>query len=165
MKPIYERYVLSDIRISELSPAAQIARDSGKLEFSLQNAEALTFANNSIDRTIFACVLHHLGDPEIALIESRRVTKNGGLISIYLPCDPGFVYRHLRRFFTYKVSKKLGIDYELMNVREHTNHYYQLNKLIKTVFRNDDIKVTHFPIQFFSYDFNIYSVYHVTIRD
>jgi ubiquinone/menaquinone biosynthesis C-methylase UbiE len=164
VKSRYQLYLLSDIRNSELTVAAENAVKSGTLKFILQDAEALTLLSQPVDRTIFSCVLHHLSNPERALIEARRVTKFGGMVSIYLPCDPGFVYRTLRRIFTTRISQKLGIDYELMNVREHTNHYYQLNKLIRTVFYNDKITVRNFPFQFASFDLNIYSIYHITIK-
>jgi len=162
VKSEFQKYLLTDIRSSELAPEAKQAMLAGKLEFSLENAESLSIRDSFVDRTIFACVLHHLSDPEKALMEARRVTKPGGVISIYLPCDPGLVYRILRKLFTHKISRKLGIDYELENVREHINHYYQLEKLIKEVFKNDVKKLKKFPISFFSYDFNIFTILHIT---
>jgi phosphatidylethanolamine/phosphatidyl-N-methylethanolamine N-methyltransferase len=164
VKSGYETYFLSDIRVSPLCPAAENAATEGKLKFILENAESLTLDDSSIDRAIYACVLHHLPNPEIALKESRRVTKSGGMISIYLPCDPGFVYRKFRRLLTGKRARELKIDYELMNVRQHINHHYQLSKLIKEVYKDDLIRVRNFPFQFLSYDFNIFSVYHITIN-
>jgi phosphatidylethanolamine/phosphatidyl-N-methylethanolamine N-methyltransferase len=158
----FQKYILTDIRSSELAPEAKQAMVEDRLEFSIENAEALSIADSFVDRTIFACVLHHLSDPEKALIESRRVTKPGGVISIYLPCDPGLVYRFLRKIFTHKVARDLNIDYELKNVREHINHYYQLEKLINEVFKNDVKKIKKFPVFFFSYDFNIFTILHIT---
>jgi phosphatidylethanolamine/phosphatidyl-N-methylethanolamine N-methyltransferase len=162
VKSKFQKYLLTDIRSSELSPEAKQAMTDGRLVFSIENAEELSIEDSFTDRTIFACVLHHLLNPEKALMESRRVTKPGGMISIYLPCDPGLVYRFLRKVFTRKVSKKLKIDYELENVREHINHYYQLEKLIYEVFKNDVKKVKKFPVPLFSYDFNIFTVLHIT---
>jgi phosphatidylethanolamine/phosphatidyl-N-methylethanolamine N-methyltransferase len=163
VKSGFSRYILTDIRESELCEAAKIARESGLLTFEIQDAEKLTLENASVDRVIFACVLHHLKDPESALEEARRVVKSGGVVSIYLPCDPGFLYRKLRLFFTRSRARKLGLDYELYNVRQHINHYYQLNKLIGHVFRNDVIHETKFPFRLASYDVNVYSVFHITI--
>ena len=164
VQSVFAKYVLSDIRISKLCPNAENARESGKLEFFMQDAEKLTLQDSTVDRTIFMCVLHHLNNPEKALREAKRVTKLGGMISIYLPCDPGLIYRMLRKIFTRKIAKELGIDYELMNAREHINHYYQLNRLIKHVFKNEHFRARHFPIQIGSHDFNIYSVYHITLK-
>jgi phosphatidylethanolamine/phosphatidyl-N-methylethanolamine N-methyltransferase len=164
VKSEYDTYFLSDIRSSPLCSAAESAKSAGKLKFIIENAESLSIDDSCIDRVIYACVLHHLASPEKALQESRRVTNSGGTISIYLPCDPGFVYRIFRKMFTSKRARELKIDYELMNVREHINHYYQLNKLIKEVFRHDSVRVRHFPFQFFSYDLNLFSIYHITIN-
>lgn len=165
VKSHFEKYLLTDIRTSKLTPFAEKALSEGKLEFSIEDAERLTIEDSSVDRTIFACVLHHLNDPEKALNEARRVTKPGGLISIYLPCDPGLTYRLLRKFFTRKISRELGIDYELQNVRQHINHYYQIAKLINEVFKVDQIRKKNFPISFFAYDFNIFTILHITVTD
>ncbi len=160
----YDLYLLSDVRTSPLSPEAEMAKNSGKLQFIVENAERLSLENSTIDRVIFSCVLHHLNNPEAALNEARRVLKSGGMISIYLPCDPGFIYRQLRKVFTSRRSRTLGIDYELINVREHINHYYQLNKLIKEVFKEDVLRIRRFPFQFLNYDLNIFSIIHISIN-
>ena len=162
VKSRYSTYYLTDIRESDLCPSARAAQESGSLIFMLQNAEKLTFSDSEIDRVIFACVLHHLSDPEKALCEARRVVKSGGMISIYLPCDPGIVYRFLRRLFTRSKARQLGIDYELYNVRQHINHYYQLYKIIKHIFQNDRITHRKFPFRIGTYDLNIFSVIHIT---
>jgi phosphatidylethanolamine/phosphatidyl-N-methylethanolamine N-methyltransferase len=162
VKSGYTKYILTDIRESPLCPAASEAQKLGKLEFRVQDAENLTFQDAEVDRVIFACVLHHLLRPEIALREARRVVKNGGMISIYLPCDPGFLYRQMRKLFTRSRARKLGIDYELYNVRQHINHYYQLNKLIEHVFKDDKLLRSKFPVGFGTYDLNIFSVIHIT---
>jgi phosphatidylethanolamine/phosphatidyl-N-methylethanolamine N-methyltransferase len=162
VKSKYSRYLLSDIRQSELCPSARRAKESGSLTFLIQNAEELSFSASEIDRAIFACVLHHLTDPEKALCEARRVVKSGGMISIYLPCDPGILYRFLRRLFTSSKARQLGIDYELYNARQHINHYYQLWKLINHVFQKDTMVHQKFPFRIGPYDLNIFSVIHIT---
>jgi ubiquinone/menaquinone biosynthesis C-methylase UbiE len=148
----------------KLVPEAEFALQSGKLSHQIQDAHNLTFKDGTFDRVIFMCVLHHLYHPEKALTEAKRVVRPGGLVSIYLPCDPGLVYRIFRRIFTSKKAKSLGIDYELTNVREHINHYYQLNKLIEYVFSKDDVQKSSFPLKFTSYDFRLYSIYQITKR-
>lgn len=161
VKSRYSQYYLTDVRKSALCEPAAIAQKSGLLTFSLQNAEALSYADSKIDRVIFACVLHHLCDPEKALTEARRVVKSGGMVSIYLPCDPGFFYRQLRKIFTRSKAKKIGVDYELINVRQHVTHYYRLEKLIKHVFENDKVIKKKFPFRFAPYDFNVFSIIHI----
>jgi len=165
VKHTFSKYQLTDLLSLELTEEAKKAELDGILEFSEQNAERLSITSKSVDRTIFMCVLHHLGNPEEALKEARRVTRKGGLVSIYLPCDPGLLYRQTRKLFTRGISKKLGIDYELINVREHINHHYQLSKLIDEVFKDDLINSRTFPFFSISYDFNLYSIYHIEITD
>jgi SAM-dependent methyltransferase len=157
----YSMYTLTDILDVPLETFPQKMLDQGRLRKRIENAESLSCADNSVDRVIFMCVLHHIPNVEIALKESRRVVKDGGLVSIYLPCDPGFVYRFCRKFFTEIRAKRLGIDYRLVNAREHQNHFHQLNTLIRHVFEFDEIKVQRWPIPFLYYDFNLYFIFQI----
>jgi ubiquinone/menaquinone biosynthesis C-methylase UbiE len=65
-------------------------------------------------------------DVENSLKEARRVCKNGGVISIYLPTDPGIMYRFMRKIFTARRASKLRINYEYINALGHRNHFYSI---------------------------------------
>lgn len=53
-----------------------------KAELSLQNAEAMSFSNNSFDHVNCQGVIHHTPNTEKAIAEIARVLKPGGTISV-----------------------------------------------------------------------------------
>ena len=159
----YDRYLLTDIELRPLTSAAQVALANGKLVHRQENAESLQFEDSVFDRVIFMCVLHHLRDPERALAEARRVTRRGGVVSIYLPCDPGLLYRLVRRVAVGRRAASLGLDYQLVNAREHRNHFFGLWKMVKFVFKSDDIHVKRFPFAVFGGNLNIAYLIHITV--
>lgn len=159
--PSYDKYILSDIAERPLYGKAKVLQKSGKLLFLKSDAHNLTVENNSVDRVIMMCVLHHLSDVEQALSEARRVTCAGGTISIYLLCDPGFIYVTLRKLFLRTRTKHLGIDYELINAREHRNHYPGIKRLIYHVFRDDNVQEKKFPFPMFDFNLNLFSCIYI----
>ncbi len=60
------------------------ARDQGlsNISFERQNAEALTFADQSFDRALCAFGLMYMPDPGAALSEMRRVLRPGGRAAV-----------------------------------------------------------------------------------
>jgi SAM-dependent methyltransferase len=76
--------------------------------FAQAIAEYLPFRDATFDRVLFATSIDHLLLPEVALAETRRVTKSGGLVSIWLgepapPAPPEGLRERLR--------EKLGITH------------------------------------------------------
>ncbi len=165
VKHKFTRYHLTDLNVRSLTPFANSMRSDGALIQSQENAESLTFQDSSFDRVLFMCVLHHLENPERALEEARRVTRPGGLVSIYLPCDPGLLYRTARNLLTWKVARKLRLDYGLINAREHKNHFFGLRKMISHVFRHDNLSVKPFPFPGLGGDLNIAFVFNIEIAE
>lgn len=53
-----------------------------KAELSLQNAEAMSFSNDSFDHVNCQGVIHHTPNTESAIAEIARVLKPGGTISV-----------------------------------------------------------------------------------
>lgn len=49
------------------------------VKFSIEDATALSFANDSFDAVVISNALHIMPDPEAALVSIRRVLKPGGL--------------------------------------------------------------------------------------
>ena len=83
----------------------------------------MTYDEHSFDRLVATCLLIHLPEPEQALAQWRRMVRPGGLLSIYVPCDPGALLRLTRKFTTARKVRKLGFDrYDLVLAREHRNH-------------------------------------------
>jgi phosphatidylethanolamine/phosphatidyl-N-methylethanolamine N-methyltransferase len=157
----YKKYTLSDIDRRPLNPVAAQLLTEKKLKFDLQNAHKLSYEANSFDRVVLMCVLHHLENPEKSLAEARRVLKPGGLASIYLPCDPGLVYRMTRSLLVGFRSKKLGLNYRLLNAQEHRNHVQSLELMVAHVFSKDSIRTLRFPFGIKFWNMNYFYVIHI----
>jgi SAM-dependent methyltransferase len=150
--------------MTDLRPIENLIQGgSARVENQIADVESLPFADKSFDRVISTCLFHHLENPIKGFEQLRRVTKDGGKVSILIPNDPGIVYRSLRRVTTLRNAKKLGlyIEAELIHAIEHRNHYLQLKTLLESQFKNDKIFVTSFPFKFSSYNLNAITVFHI----
>ena len=127
------------------------------------NAEILAgVPDNSIDIVIATCILAHLTNAKSALSEWRRVTKIGGSIIIYVPCEPGLFLRFIRSLSTARKFKSKGIEQKEIHWLEHRNHYLFLDILLHKVFGSDSTKIRKFPFKHLPWDLNLYSIYTVT---
>ena len=124
----YNRYYLTDQSEAMLATArkkyASVATD--KIFFEKQDASKLTYADNSFDRLIATHVLEHLPYPVAVLQEWDRLVKQGGLISIVLPCDPGLLWRLGRHLGPRRNARRLGIEYDYLMANEHINSIFNL---------------------------------------
>lgn len=157
----YDKYSGVDVllpKISERNP---------KIHYVLSSAESLDFASNSIDRVISFCVLHHIPNLELALEEIRRVVKHGGVVDLYVPCDPGLIYRWIRHWVSHKKTAR-ALDISMLETKflwaiEHRGHFLGIKSMICWVFRNDSVKEVRFPLPFLSWNGNLFSVFRIQI--
>ena len=83
-----------DLTPAILLRARQKAAQEGllpKLGFAIGDAQALPFADGSVDLAVTSYSLHHISDPARVIREMARVVKRGGrvgLIDIVVPEDP-----------------------------------------------------------------------------
>ena len=162
VKHEFESYIQTDIRVT----GDLTSKSENKSEWMVADAQNLVnFKDNEFERTISTCLLAHLTDPETSLQEWRRVTeKNGGVISIYVPCEPSFLLRLAQKVSTRRKAQKIGIDYSSMHYREHRNHYFFLKTLILDTFKNDHIKVVSFPTKYVPFDLKLYEIYQIRLE-
>ena len=155
----YQKYIVSDYRKIDL-PVIDT-----KIVFDQQNVETLSYDDNSFDRVLMGCLLHHVNYPEVALRQIRRVVKDGGLVSITLPTDPGLLYRFGKRIGPYRSLKKLNHQFrpEYFHYQQHRNHYPGLLSLITEVFKGDRITERRFPLPIRSWNFNLFTVFQIEI--
>jgi ubiquinone/menaquinone biosynthesis C-methylase UbiE len=137
----FDEYILTDIRSidnQEWWPS--------KTKFIQADICKLPFVENTFDRVISTCVFHHLDSPEQAFREVRRITKPGGVITIFIPNDPGLMYRILRGLTTIRKARALGLSkvVSLVHALEHKNHYLALMTISDWVFQNDNVKKNFF---------------------
>ena len=152
----FDSYTLIDLRQAQLEDSH---KQDPRIIPIVANAECLPVDDNSIDRVIVTCLLHHVDHPEIVLQEIDRVLSNNGTATIFLSCDPGFVVRFLRKLTTERTARSLGFrGYDLMNARDHRNHVSSLLILIRYVFRHSRIQENWMPFRLPFWNLNGYLV-------
>lgn len=159
----FEEYVLSDTDEKALEVAGKKLATSNMtgLRFEQQQANQLTYSDESFDRVVAAHVLEHIYQPHHSLKEWARVTKNGGTLSILIPTDPGIAWRLGRYFGPRKSAISQGIAYDYVMAREHVNSCNNLIALIRHYFA--DRKELWWPFPVPSIDLNLFFICHVTI--
>jgi phosphatidylethanolamine/phosphatidyl-N-methylethanolamine N-methyltransferase len=153
VNPNYRKYILTDYRDTGF------VSKNPNVEFRQANVEDLPFEDQIFDRLIATCLLHHLDNPIEALIEMRRVVKPGGVISISLPCDPGFLYRLSKKIGPDRAWKKAKAgDPEFFHYSQHRNHYPAILSYIKNVFAEDTVSCKNWPLNIPTWNGNLFSV-------
>ncbi|MDD2759412.1 MAG: class I SAM-dependent methyltransferase [Methylomonas sp.] len=160
----FDQYVLSDLEAKTLEVAkGKLDEKYGnKLVFETQSGESLSYANNSFDRLIACHVLEHIYQPHLALKEWQRVLKNGGILSILIPTDPGLAWRLGRHLGPRKQAVAQGIAYDYVMAREHVNSCNNLLALLRHYF--PDRTETWWPFPVPSVDLNLFFVCHAVVE-
>ena len=144
-----------------MSSAKLASKDEGggKIHFSQEDANKLSFQNNSFDRVIAAHVLEHLYRPCDVMREWVRVLKPGGVMTLVLPCDPGLLWRLGRYAVARKKFIKAGVEYDYWQAREHVNPINNLVSFIRYYFPGVEEK--WLPCRVPSIDINLFYIVHV----
>ena len=159
----FSEYVLTDLNPLILP---KNNRDSklAKIKYVVADVQNLPFKKDSFDRVVSTCLLHHLTNVEKALLEIYRCVKIDGLVSIYLSCDPGILNRFLRRLLIIPKARKLGFyEYEIFIAREHRNHFQSLERMIKYVFKDQNIRQRYYPFRIKSWNLNTFCIFQIEI--
>ena len=166
----FSKYYVTDIALPTPTPDVIKLIDTYKINgisiiLQVENAEKLTFESSTFERVVVSCVLHHLDRPLECLYELRRVAKNGGLVSIYIPSDPGMFYRILKHIFSGRAYRKFFSKQELDFLRnvEHRNHVASLSAMIRGVFSDDLVDVKTFPFFLTSWNTRLFQIWNITI--
>ncbi len=166
IKHKYSTYFMTEYDAEQISKLKKKFYRNKKIKIEYADIERLKYKNNYFDRIILTCVLHHLKDIPTALNEIRRVTKDQGTISIYLPSDPGILYRFTRKIAMFRkkeIRLETGqiINRNVLHAIEHPNHIQAIRDLIMYLFRNDEIKATIFPFKIDMWNLNLFYVYQI----
>jgi SAM-dependent methyltransferase len=155
----YAEYVVTDYRPVDFTPLNE------RIRFEVADAEELPYDDDSFDRILLTCVLHHLVRPERALEEMRRVVRPGGLISITLPCDPGWLYRLGKVVGPYRSMAKRGVegDPRYFHYSQHRNHYPGLVAIVDKVFAADRVTRRSWPLPFHVWNGNLFTIFQVRV--
>ena len=117
----FSEYFMTDLTDWGLKEISLITESDERIKFMKQNIENLDFSNNFFDRVIASCVISHVDEPYQAMMELKRVVKNGGTISFLISADPGILLRSVRALMTKPKMKKLAHPYSLVNAISHRN--------------------------------------------
>jgi phosphatidylethanolamine/phosphatidyl-N-methylethanolamine N-methyltransferase len=152
VKHDFKRYIISDLilpNLNDMANAKKIEFEKNKkvVELKSVDVQKMKFDDSSFERVVSTCLLHHVQDPHSALLEMRRVAKNGAIVNIYIPSDPGIFYRFSQHLVSTRVMLKYFTSTEIKYLRasEHRNHVASLTGLIKGVFAADLIEIYSFP--------------------
>jgi len=114
------------------------------------------------DRIISTCVFHHLSNPSGAFENVKKMLKPGGTFSLFLPSDPGLLNRLVRKMFVAPAAEKVGFtQYELVNAREHRNHYWALKTELRNQFKGFETKSTYYPFFLPFGNASLFSIWHI----
>lgn len=156
----YDKYYVTDLRKPVLN---QKWAQNPKIVCRQANAEDLPFSDNTFDRVIATCLLHHVEKPEKVYQEISRVLKPEGVATIFLSCDPGVVVRFLRSVSTARAAEGDGFaGYKLMVARDHRNHVGSLLQMARYVFRKRKQKIEYFPFKIPSWNLNGYVIIQIS---
>lgn len=158
------RYVESDVDSSLVGMHSRTTKGGAHVERMTLDAQDLSiFADDSVDRLIATCLLAHLDAPEMALTEWRRVMRDGGFVSVYVPCEPGWLLRTVRRIVMVPKARKFGQDHLATIYRDHRNHYPGMRAMMEGVFAGDVIRRVRFPFAFLGWNLSLFEVWQVRV--
>ncbi len=156
-------YVSTDTDAKALGVAEQklSQHSGGSLRFELQAGGELSYPDDCFDRVIATHVLEHIYQPHLALKEWSRVLKDGGVMTILIPTDPGLAWRLGRHFGPRRNAIRQGIAYDYIMAREHVNSCNNLIALLRHYYPG--AKESWWPLPVPSIDLNLFVVCHATI--
>lgn len=153
----WREYIQTDLR-----PPMETRELAGTwLTYSV-DATSLPFPDNRFDRVISTCVLAHTSDPRQALREWRRVTRPGGVITMYLPTEPSFLLSVVRLFGPRQSRIRAGFDPRLVHI-DHPYSFQFLNTAVAFECASDKVKRQRFP-RHFPWWLSLWDVIHVTVE-
>jgi len=155
----FSEYVMSDIEL----PTNKISQSM--VRHVIADASSLPFDDEHFDRIVVTCVLHHVSELYGSILEMKRTLKPGGVLTILLPTDPGFVFRLSRSMMGDQILRNQGCaDIDFFRSIEHRNHYVSILGILKNVFQNDDFNAFGFPFHSHFWHINLFTAIHITKR-
>lgn len=139
--PALRRYTVSDRMALHAGTMARLeAECAGRVEVVRHDFDAdpqLATLPGGYSRIVASHVLEHVSEPEHALLNWTALLAPQGVMSLALPCDPGWLWR-LGQVLGYSRAA-LGIDfaeYDLVMSREHVTPVQRVLKLARYYFRH-----------------------------
>ena len=163
MRHAFDQYLMTDLHDS--MSEGQRARLAGSaVSFSVADVQSLSWDAGTFDRVVNTCLLHHVPDPELALLEIRRVIKDGGRADIFGSSDPGGLFRLARALGPALAARRVHLAEvkRLVDARDHRNHVGGLRRLVRHVFRHDLFEERTYPVRGLSWNFSMWHTFRIT---
>ncbi|CAN2170099.1 SmtA SAM-dependent methyltransferases [Candidatus Nanopelagicaceae bacterium] len=155
------QYTALDIR-DQANLNLKLGTDNATINWKIGSVQDMPFEDERFDRVLSTCLFHHIDDPLEAFREVRRVTTVRGEIAIGFPTDPGVANQALKKIYTYRKAKKIGIDNPaFVYALEHRNQIAGLLSILKEVFSNDKVTFHYWPTKLPSWNLNLVIVAHI----
>lgn len=146
-----------DVARARLDPARR-----SQVRFSIQSGAALDYPDGTFDRIIAVHVLEHIVHPHLALQEWTRVLKDGGVLSILIPTDPGLLWRLSRHLGPRRHARARGLAYDYIMAREHVNYCHGLIAILRHGF--PAAREAWWPLPVPSVDANLFFAFDAVVR-
>jgi len=161
----FTRYIVSDIAEREASSIDKTGMQG--VSFLRADAASIPLEDGSVDRVLHTCLLHHVKDPEAVLLEVRRLLRDGGTADLFLPSDPGILFRLARSLGPVREARRKGLGEvkRLVDARDHRNHVGSLRRLITHHFRRDRVVIRSYPLPRSTWNSSLWYAYRVVRAD
>ena len=161
----YIKHKYDEYHIADTSEYAEdFHKGNEKVKFVSYDGNTLPYENETFDRIIISHCLEHILSPENFIKEMMRTLKQGGVLSISLPTDPGLIWRLGRKFIKYFTLRKTyqisGEEFEYMNATEHVNSIFNLISIIKYNYKQS-IEEQYLPFRLKLVDINLFYNVHI----
>lgn len=157
----FDEYLLSDLHPPDLLPKLE---SDPRIRTESCDVADLPHRDESFDRVIATCVLHHVDSPLRAVHEMRRVTRPGGAITILVPTDPGLAYRVGKALTSGRAARRAGLGerHRLLGALDHRNHFASIKEQLRHGFRSDEVMIDWLPWRVPGMSLNAFTVISVT---
>ena len=160
LKHDYDEYHIIETSTVEITDI----KSNPKVFLKNYDGKKIPFENSLFDRIIISHCLEHIYYPEDFLKEVMSKLKDGGVLSISLPTDPGLLFRLGRlylKFFSIKKNYNISpTEYDYMNATEHVNSIFNLYSILKHNYSNL-AKETFLPFRIKLFDLNLFYNVHI----
>jgi SAM-dependent methyltransferase len=161
LKHDYDEYFIAETS----TYALEFCKEMKNVKAYSYDGVNLPFEDDFFDRIIISHCLEHISEPEKFLFEVMNKLRNGGVLSISLPTDPGLLWRLGKIFTKYYTAKRTykisSNEYDYLLATEHINSIFNLISLIRYNFKNQ-IKENFLPFKIKLVDLNLFYNVHIT---
>ena len=118
------RIILTDFSEGMLAKAKDTLKLYSNIEYAVVDIQHIPYANRSFDLIIANMMLYHVPDIPRALLEVRRVLREGGTFCCATYGENGIMEYLAGLFQEYGVSEKANYTFTLQNGRQQLQAYF-----------------------------------------